>query len=261
MGPARRPTGTRRRARSTEAHGLHVGTSGWTYDDWDGAFYPEGVTGAERLRHYATRFDTVEVNATFYRLPFRGMIVGWNRRLPSGFHLVVKGPRTVTHLRKLAGCEEPLATFLERVRALKTLRVILWQLPPSLHRDLDRLNRFLSALPRWVRHAVEFRHESWWDEETARLLAAYRTAFVAVSHPRLPDDVVPTADFLYLRFHGLGRELYRYDYSEAELRAWADRVAPHLAERRVYAFFNNDFAARAPKNAERFRGLLRGGPV
>ncbi|MBI2536765.1 MAG: DUF72 domain-containing protein [Gemmatimonadetes bacterium] len=147
------------------------------------------------------------------------------------------------------------------LRDAKTLRVILWQLPPSLHRDLDRLNRFLSALPRWVRHAVEFRHESWWDEETARLLAAYRTAFVAVSHPRLPDDVVPTADFLYLRFHGLGRELYRYDYSEAELRAWADRVAPHLAERRVYAFFNNDFAARAPKNAERFRGLLRGGPV
>jgi len=237
---------------------VHVGTSGWTYDDWDGFFYPKGVTGAERLQFYATRFDTVEVNATFYRLPFRGMIVGWNRRLPATFHLVVKGPRTVTHLKKLADCETPLATFLERVRALTTLRVILWQLPPSLHRDLDRLGQFLAALPRWVRHAVEFRHESWWDDETAHLLARRGAAFVAVSHPRLPDDLVPTADLLYLRFHGLGRELYRYDYSEAELRAWADRVAPHLAGRTLYAFFNNDFEARAPRNAERFRKLMRG---
>ncbi len=217
------------------------------------------MSGAERLAYYATRFDAVEVNATFYRLPFRGMITGWNRRLPRRFHLVVKGPRTVTHLKKLAGCQEPLAAFLERVLALETLRVILWQLPPSLHRDLERLDRFLAALPRSVRHAVEFRHASWWDDETARLLERHGAAFVTVSHPRLPDDVVPTADFLYLRFHGLGRELYRYDYSGEELREWADRVSPHRPGRDLYAFFNNDFAARAPRNARRFLELLRGG--
>lgn len=252
--PRRQPLGQRPRATAAR---VHVGTSGWTYDDWDGVFYPEGVTGADRLQFYATRFDTVEVNATFYRLPFRGMIVGWNRRLPSGFHLVVKGPRTVTHLKKLADCEAPLQAFLERVQALKTLRLILWQLPPSLHRDLERLGRFLAALPRWVRHAVEFRHASWWDDATAGLLARHDAAFVTVSHPRLPDQVLATTDLLYLRFHGLGGELYRYNYSAAELRAWADRVAPHLAGRTLYAFFNNDYEAHAPGNADQFRRLLQ----
>lgn len=237
---------------------VHVGTSGWTYDDWDGVFYPEGVTGPERLAYYATRFDTVEVNATFYRLPFRGMMEGWNRRLPPAFHLVVKGSRAITHLKKLADCGEALTVFLERVGALKTLRVILWQLPPSLHRDPERLERFLELLPGSVRHAVEFRHPSWWDDETTAVLTRHGAALVAVSHPRLPDDVVPTADFLYLRFHGLGRDLYRYDYSRTELRAWVDRAAPHLPGRTLYAFFNNDFAAHAPRNAAQFQRLLRG---
>ncbi len=236
----------------------HVGTSGWTYGDWQGAFYPADVKGAERLGYYAERFDTVEVNSTFYRLPFRGMIVGWNRRLPPTFHLVLKGPRLVTHLKKLGDCEEPLARFLERVRALETLRVILWQLPPSLHRDLERLERFLEALPGWVRHAVEFRHASWWSDETARLLGRHRAAFVAVSHPRLPDDIVPTTDFLYVRFHGLGRELYRYDYRRGELAAWAERLGPHLRARPLYAFFNNDYDAHAPRNAAQFRRLIGG---
>jgi uncharacterized protein YecE (DUF72 family) len=217
------------------------------------------VSGAQRLEYYASRFDTVEVNATFYRLPFRGMIIGWNRRLPPRFHLVVKGSRTITHLKKLTACDELLAAFLERVSGLKTLRVILWQLPPSLHRDLERLDRFLAGLPRSVRHAVEFRHASWWDDETARLLERHGAAFVTVSHPQLPDDLIPTADFLYLRFHGLGRELYRYDYSGKELREWAERVSAHRAGRELYAFFNNDYAARAPRNALQFRKLLRGG--
>lgn len=239
--------------------GIHVGTSGWTYEDWNGPFYPEGVSGPRRLEYYASRFDTVEVNATFYRLPFPGMISGWNRRLPSRFRLVVKGPRRVTHLKKLAGCEEPLAAFLERVLRLKTLRVVLWQLPPWLHRDLERLDGFLARLPRAVRHAVEFRHASWWHDETARLLERHGAAFVTVSHPGLPGDIVPTADFLYLRFHGLGSDLYRYDYSAKELGEWADRVSALRAGRELYAFFNNDYGARAPRNALQFRQLLRSG--
>jgi uncharacterized protein YecE (DUF72 family) len=234
----------------------HVGTSGWTYDAWSGPFYPAGVTGADRLSYYVTRFDTVEVNATFYRLPFAGMITGWNRRLPPGFHLVLKGPRTVTHLRKLHACEDLLRTFFDRVLPLTALKVILWQLPPSLHKDTERLERFLVRLPTAVRHAVEFRHASWWDDETVRLLAAHCAAFVSVSHPRLPDDLVASTDLLYLRFHGLGTRLYDYHYSRRELSEWVAKLAPHVGGREIYAFFNNDVAAQAPKNAAQLLRML-----
>jgi uncharacterized protein YecE (DUF72 family) len=214
------------------------------------------LEAGERLAYYTRRFDTVEVNVTFYRLPFTGMVAGWNRRLPRRFHLVVKGPRVVTHLRKLVDCRQELDRFFERVGALRTLKVVLWQLPPGLARDEERLAAFLEQLPHRVRHAVEFRHPSWWSDAVVEVLARYRAAFVAVSHPRLPSDVVPTTDFLYLRFHGLGSQLYRYEYSPTELEAWAERVRPLLAGRRLYAFFNNDWGAAAPRNAEQFRLLF-----
>ena len=144
----------------------------------------------------------------------------------------------------------------DMVLALRTLKVILWQLPPSLHRDLERLEAFLARLPRTVRHAVEFRHESWWDDEVAQTLERHAAALVAVSHPRLPDAVIPTTDLLYLRFHGLGQRLYDYDYSNKELGVWARRLRPCLAGRTLYAFFNNDYHANAPRNAAELRGLL-----
>ncbi len=245
---------------------IHIGTSGWTYDDWSGPFYPEGVKGPERLPYYATHFDTVEVNASFYRFPTGPMIEAWNRRLARGFQLVLKGHRQITHRKKLRDCQEVLAAFVERVLPLRTLHVLLWQLPPSLHRDTGRLEEFLTLLRavfrqagasrRRIRHAVEFRHESWWVEETAGALARHKAAFVTISHPRLPADVVPTTDFLYLRFHGVGQQLYDYDYSDAELSAWCERLAPHIRDRSLYAFFNNDWRANAPRNALRFRDLL-----
>ncbi len=239
-------------------HRLHVGTSGWSYADWAGRFYPPGVKDADRLAYYATRFDTVEVNATFYRLPSQAMISAWNRRLGPEFHLVLKGSRVVTHRKRLAECEDSLALFAERAGRLERLRVILWQLPPTLRQDLALLERFLAALPPVARHALEFRHESWWSPEAARLLERHRAAFVAVSHPALPPTVLPTADQLYLRFHGLGPRLYDYAYSPAELEQWAERLQPHLSGRTVYAFFNNDYNAQAPIDAEAFRDLLRG---
>ena len=266
-----------------ESRQIFVGTSGWTYDDWSGAFYPKDVKGSERLAYYVTRFNTVEINATFYRLPTQPMLDAWNRRLPAEFHLVVKGSRVVTHLKKLSDCQESLETFLDRVKQLKPLRAILWQLPPSQKKDIDRLERFLIQLPRRekgtgpicrngpegalhkldlspflhdVRHAIEFRHASWWDDDVAALLKKHRAAFVAVSHPTLPNTIYPTTDFLYLRFHGLGRQLYRYDYSNEELKDWATRLKPHLKSRTLYAFFNNDFQSHAPRNAEKFRALL-----
>ena len=235
---------------------VYVGTSGWTYDDWQGAFYPDEVKGAARLSYYATVFNAVEVNATFYRNPAPTAITAWNRRLGPEFHLVVKGSRAVTHLRKLADFDDALKACLDRVMQLKRLRVILWQLPPSLHKDVERLDAFLRVLPISVRHAVEFRHESWWDDEAAGVLARHKAAFVAVSYPKLPDTWFPTTDFLYVRFHGLGKELYSYDYSRKELSEWVKRLEPDLEGRTLYAFFNNDYNANAPRNALLFRELL-----
>jgi uncharacterized protein YecE (DUF72 family) len=235
---------------------IRVGTSGWTYDDWQGRFYPDRVKGAERLAYYVEQFDTVEVNATFYRMPTANMVLAWNRRLPEDFHLVLKGPRRVTHLRQLVDCEQVQSAFLSMAHQLHTLQVILWQLPPSLHKDIGRLEAFLSGLPPSMKHAVEFRHASWWDDDTFDCLKRHRAAFVAVSHPRLPADAPATAGFLYVRFHGLGAELYRYHYSERELSDWVERLRPLLDRRALYAFFNNDYEAHAVGNARTFRDLL-----
>ncbi len=235
---------------------IFVGTSGWTYDDWYGSFYPEDIKSTERLSFYAEKFNTVEINATFYRLPTEPMIRAWNTRLGKGFHLVVKGSRVVTHLKKIANCKEALEKFLERALKLTRLEVVLWQLPPSLHKDVDRLETFLSSLPKNVRHAVEFRHESWWDDAVTKTLASHNAAFVAVSHPSLPETVMPTADFLYVRFHGQEREVYRYDYTDEELSHWVSLLKPHLGSRALYAFFNNDYNANAPRNALTLKELF-----
>lgn len=235
---------------------IFVGTSGWTYDDWAGRFYPAEVKGPERLSFYSERFNSVEINATFYRIPTKAMIAAWNRRLDKKFHLVVKGSRLVTHMKKLQDCQDPLNNFMDQVLKLDTLKVILWQLPPSLHKNLSLLSRFLEDLPRFVRYAVEFRHDSWWHEEVANILAEHDAAFVAVSHPRLPEKFWSTTDFLYVRFHGRDRDLYKYDYSQEELSQWVSILEPHLAGRTLYAFFNNDYQANAPRNALTFRELL-----
>lgn len=235
---------------------IFIGTSGWTYDDWQGRFYPDDVRRADRLSFYAQQFNAVEVNATFYRLPTANMIQAWNRRLGGRFRLVLKGSRLITHRQRLAECGEEVGQFFERVQQLQRLAVVLWQLPPTLHKDVARLAAFLDGLPKLVRHAVEFRHASWWDGEVAETLMQHDAAFVAVSHPDLSEEIVPTADFLYVRFHGKGRQLYRYDYTDDELTAWAERLTKHLPRRQLYAFFNNDYEANAPRNARRLRELL-----
>lgn len=235
---------------------IFIGTSGWVYDDWWGRFYPEDISGPDRLLFYAKRFDTVEVNASFYRLPTQTMINAWNRKLESDFHLVLKGSRLITHLKKIKDCHESLQTFLARAFQLRTLKVILWQLPPSLHKDLERLDHFLSELPVNIRHAVEFRHESWWDEDVAAVMRHHKAAFVAVSHPSLPDEIIPTTDFFYIRFHGPGEQIYNYNYPEHELLNWVKRIKPQMINRTLYAFFNNDFQAHAPHNAATFREML-----
>jgi len=242
------------------SEGVHrVGTSGWTYKDWPGVFYPEGVAGPERLAYYVEQFDTVEINASFYNLPYAGVLKGWTKRIPDGYHVSAKGSQYITHYHRLVDPEEPLGRFFDRMSQLPSMKVCLWQLPPSMWKDdIADLAHFLGQLPPRYRHAVEFRHESWWSEDVVKLLAEHNAAFVGVSHPKLPGEIPVTADFLYLRFHGTGRTLYNYDYSDDELSAWAGRVRDAAGSRDVYAYFNNSVKARSAENARRFRELLGG---
>lgn len=234
-----------------------IGTSGYSYDDWKGRFYPDDLKRNEWLSFYARRFSTVELNVTFYRYPSESLIKGWNRRAPEGFSFAVKGTRRITHFQKLLDVGELLDLFWRRVRGLENLAVLLWQLPPSLKKDLDRLEAFLTLVPEEVLNVFEFRHESWFSPETTALLERYRCGFVSQSHPSLPGAVVPCSGAVYLRFHGAGKELYRYRYSRRELEQWAEKLrGVEGSVDRVFIYFNNDYQGNAVENAATLAKLL-----
>jgi len=200
---------------------LRLGTSGWSYDNWVGNFYPDGTDKSDMLDYYATRFNSVEINATFYRLPFENMIKGWQNKAPGDFSYSAKGARRITHYNKLEDIDEYLDRFLERILKLNpTLETILWQFPPSFEKNTDLLKEFIGKLPENQRFAFEFRDTSWLDEEIYRLLRSNDNAIVWVSSPEFPDDCVSTADYIYIRLHGLEGG-YKYSYSKQELEPWA----------------------------------------
>lgn len=237
---------------------MRVGTSGWSYDDWDGRFYPDEVARTRWFDHYAGHFPTVEINYSFYRLPRQTTVEKWHGQAPDRFRYAVKGSRYITHNLKLGGdVEDAIGNVVRRMAPLKTfLGVWLWQLPPNLHKDVERLDRFLSLLP-GSDHAVEFRHRSWWDEEVEETLRRHDAAFVWLSDSDMPDARPLTSDTIYVRLHGKGEERYRYDYSDRELEEWAARLRALAADGHdAWVFFNNDHRAKAPKNAATLVELL-----
>jgi uncharacterized protein YecE (DUF72 family) len=236
---------------------IRVGTSGWSYDHWDSVFYPEHLAPARRLDFYATRFCTVEIDGTFYRLPSERAVASWRDTVPDGFVFAVKGSRLITHFRRLGNIDEPLATFLGRMALLgDKLAVVLWQLPPNLHADTALLARFFERLPAGrVRHAVEFRHESWLTAETFDVLRDHNAAHVHVSSDLMPEDLTPTADFAYVRFHGTAG--YHGAYSSPALEPWVRFLHKQSDEGRdCFAYFNNDAEGHAPADAERLVDML-----
>ena len=237
---------------------MHVGTSGWSYDHWDGVLYPPGTRPADRLGHYVQRFGTVELNASFYRWPRTATFASWRRRLPAGFQLSVKAPRGLTHAKRLYGPE----AWTERIAACwhelgDKRAVLLVQLHPAHERDDARLDWFLGRLPGWVRVAVEFRHPSWHTDEVFALLERHGAAYVVMSGAGLPCVLRATAPFVYVRLHGPDdRHLYAGSYPDEDLRWWADRIREWSAGGRdVYAYFNNDGYGHAVRNAETLRAL------
>jgi len=234
-----------------------IGTSGWHYDDWRGRFYPEKLPKSRWLEFYAQHFNTLELNNSFYHLPTEHAFENWYESSPAGFIFSVKASRYITHIKRLKDCAEAVNNFMSRARLLKEkLGPVLYQLPSNFHRDDERLENFLKDLPRDVRHAIEFRHESWFTDEVYTILRKYRAAFCAYDMPGLASPLLSTTGFLYLRFHG--REgLYSSRYSHEEMSGWAKKIKK-IADKvdSVFIYFNNDVSGYAIENARAIRAFL-----
>jgi uncharacterized protein YecE (DUF72 family) len=245
--------------------GVHIGCSGWTYKSWRGRYYPDGLPTSRWLEHYASQFDTVETNGTFYRLPEARTFADWAARTPPGFRMAVKASRFLTHMKKLTAPEEPLDRLLTRAAELgQKLGPILYQLPPDFQRNDDRLQQFINALPggvpgarrRRLRHVIEFRHPSWYATATYDLLAAHDVSLCVHDKRGSEIEEAGIGPILYVRFHGPNGN-YFGRYPRQRLLQWADRIAASRAGRAVWAFFNNDPDAAAIEDAAALRAALR----
>ncbi len=243
------------------AHRLRIGCSGWNYAHWrNGVFYPPRCPQRNWLRFYARQFGTVELNTTFYRLPQRSSVERWVDETPNGFTFAVKVSRYLTHVKRLSDLPEHLALLYDRIDPLlhsPKLGPLLWQLPPTFRLDVDRLATALEQLPRGQRHAFEFRHPSWFCDETYVLLREHGVALVIADRPQVNEFQTHelTADFTFVRFHS-GTRGRNGNYSHAELQEWRDRLEGWAREGDVYAYFNNDWEGYAIENARYLQGLL-----
>jgi uncharacterized protein YecE (DUF72 family) len=232
---------------------VYIGTSGWSYDHWQGLLYPYPTPVGKRLPYYLARYNTVEVNSTYYRWPADSVFAGWKTQLPAGFVMTVKAARGLTHYTRLYAPEKWTARIAQGMRQLGEHRgVLLIQLPPQFTIDYERLEWFLRQLPDDLKVAVEFRHGSWHTEAIFALLERYGAAYCVMSGAHLPCILRATAPFVYVRFHGPDwNHLYAGSYSDDDMRWWADRFGEWQAQGRdVYAYFNNDGDGNALRNAD-----------
>jgi len=265
---------------------IRIGTSGWHYEDWSGRFYPPDLPKKKWFEYYSKHFDTVEVNNTFYHLPKEKTFENWRKQAPENFLFTVKASRYITHVKRLKDPQEPLERFFERAILLQAhLGPVLYQLPPGFHKDLARLKDFLQALQNVILNAAkrseesltrrpdsssasarlkrpakrnkdltkavfEFRHESWFSQDTYDLLSKFNAAFCIHDLVGIHTPRVITGDIIYIRFHGPTGK-YAGNYSKAALRNWAKWIKDNLeGKKALYAYFNNDYNAYAIKNAK-----------
>jgi uncharacterized protein YecE (DUF72 family) len=232
---------------------VRIGCSGWVYKDWRGEFYPEKLPQRLWLEHYASVFDTVEINNTFYRLPPEAAVKGWSEQTPNGFEFTIKGGRYTTHIKRLLSFDKYSTRFFKALTPLEEagkLANVLWQLPPNFKQDLDRLETALDVLDnRPGRHCFEFRNETWFRKDTYELLRAHDAALVTGDDPRFPFVTRKvTASWAYVRFHR-GAHGIRGRYAPGEIDTWRRRIAAWRRDKRVYGYFNNDWEGFAPENA------------
>jgi uncharacterized protein YecE (DUF72 family) len=229
---------------------LYVGTSGFSYKEWKGKFYPDDLPEDQMLHFYGEHFRSVEINNTFYRMPKEAVLERWAAEVPPGFKFVLKASQRITHFQRLRDTDDSLAYLLKVAGALKDrLGPLLFQTPPQFKRDLVRLHDFLKLLPLDCRAAFEFRDQSWFDDETFRLLRDHQAALcIAEAENELQVPFVSTGDFGYLR-------LRRPDYGDGELRTWAERVYQQNWHD-AFVFFKHEEGGGGPEMAARFRKLI-----
>lgn len=228
---------------------LYVGTSGYSYKEWKGSFYPEKIAAKDMLPYYASRLQAVELNNTFYRLPQRSMVEGWKAQVPDNFRFSVKASQRITHFKRLKDVAAETQFMLETVSALEDrLGVVLFQLPPNMKKDLERLETFLKDLPADTPAAFEFRHPTWFDDDVLALLRSRNRALCVSDTDDLPTNHIDkTADWGYLR-------LRRVHYSEADLKEWSSRIRAQQWNS-TYVFFKHEDEGTGPKLAAQFLAL------
>ena len=232
---------------------VRIGTSGYSYAEWKGNFYPEKIAAKDMLRYYAERFPTVEINNTFYRMPKEELLNGWAEQVPETFTFVLKAPQRITHIRRLKDCGEQV-TYLVRVASALGPRLgpLLFQLPPNFRKDVPRLQSFFEAMPERRRVAFEFRHASWFDDETYQALRDQGAALCVADTGEEPAaPLVATTDWGYLR-------LRREDFSDADLGAWARRIREQPWGD-AFVFMKHEEEGKGPKLAARLAEILRDG--
>jgi uncharacterized protein YecE (DUF72 family) len=228
---------------------IRIGTSGFSYKEWKGSFYPEDLPASEMLRHYAAKFSSVEINNTFYRMPSASVLASWAEQVPDGFTFALKASQRITHRSRLKDSADSVEFFFRVAATLgDRLGPVLFQLPPNLKRDLPRLRDFLPLLPAGSRAAFEFRHESWFDEEVYAALREARAALCVAEDENLATPLVPTTGWGYLR-------LRRQDYGPDSLTEWRDRIlAQPWSE--TFVFFKHEDEARGPLFADGLAKIL-----
>ena len=237
---------------------VRIGTSGWQYRHWRGDFYPAALPVGEWLRHYAERFDTVELNNPFYRQPERATFARWRAAVPEDFAYAVKLNRFITHIKRLNVGAESVRRAYDTLAGLgPKAAVVLAQLPPTMRFDPERTRAYFRAVARRRRrHAIEPRDASWFSDDALAVLRDLRVGLCIADTPRFPTAVAVTAGFVYVRFHGPGR-LYASNYDDAALREWAARFRDWRGRGLdVFGYFNNDGFGYAPRNAMRLRELV-----
>lgn len=228
---------------------LYVGTSGFSYKEWKGSFYPEKIAAKDMLAYYADRLRAVELNNTFYRLPQKSMVESWKAQVPENFRFSVKASQRITHFKRLKDAGSETQFMLETVSALQDrLGVVLFQLPPNLKKDLDRLETFLKVLPADTPAAFEFRHPTWFDDDVLALLRSQNRALCVSDTDDLPANYIDkTANWGYLR-------LRRVSYTDADLTEWLKRVRAQ-EWKETFVFFKHEDEGTGPKLAGRFVAL------
>jgi uncharacterized protein YecE (DUF72 family) len=234
----------------------HVATSGWYYREWKGAFYPDDLPSHRWFKYYTEQFSTVELNAPFYRWPKPATVKNWKRNAPENFRYSVKVNRIITHEKCFRGTQDLIREFYQIAGVLgPKMGCFLFQLPPNFAFTAARLEMILAQLDPMHRNVLEFRHASWWTPEVFAALKKHKIIFCSVSAPKLPNDLIVTADIIYVRFHGPTRWFYD-PYSEQELAAWAQKISASDAKE-AFVYFNNTADGSAIANARSLGKLHR----